>query len=141
MGPGALIINARVGLTDEELVERIKKNPDLQFGIGLESFQVSAAFDPSMMVYLPQRLPSAMVNVCTERIVRHGLNVIRSSDPKGSDHTHSSGGRTASAGVQQKPSAKKPPNQGPRWVDAICVPMASLHPIATWPSPAGYGEP
>ena len=51
MALGALIIKARLGLTDEELVEQIKENPYLQFFIGLEGFQFSAPFDPSMMVY------------------------------------------------------------------------------------------
>lgn len=45
------MINARLGLTDEELIELIKKNPYLQFIIVLEAFQFSAQFDPSMMVY------------------------------------------------------------------------------------------
>ena len=35
MALGALIIKARLGLTDEELVEQIKENPYLQFFIGL----------------------------------------------------------------------------------------------------------
>ena len=39
MALGALIIKARMGLTDEELVEQIKENPYLQFFISLESFQ------------------------------------------------------------------------------------------------------
>ena len=47
MALGALIIKARLRLTDEELVEQIKENPYLQFFIGLEAFQYSAPFDPS----------------------------------------------------------------------------------------------
>jgi hypothetical protein len=50
MALGALIIKARLRLTDKELVEQIKENPYLQFFIGLEVFQYSALFDPSMMV-------------------------------------------------------------------------------------------
>jgi IS5 family transposase len=46
----------------------------------VEAFQYSAPFDPSMMVYFRKRLPAAVVNDCNERIVRHGLKVIRSSD-------------------------------------------------------------
>ena len=37
MALGALIIKARLGLTDEELGEQIKENPYLQFFFGLES--------------------------------------------------------------------------------------------------------
>ena len=50
MALGALIIKARLGLMDEELVEQIKENPCLQFFIGLKAFQYSATFDPSIMV-------------------------------------------------------------------------------------------
>jgi hypothetical protein len=76
---GALTIKARLGLTDEELVEQIKENPYLQFFIGLEAFQYSAPFDPSMMVYFRKRLPESVINDCNKRIVRHNLNLIRSS--------------------------------------------------------------
>jgi IS5 family transposase len=73
MALGALIIKARLELTDEELVEQIKENPYLKFFIGLEAFQYSVPFDPSMMVSFRKRLPEAVVNDCNERIVRHGL--------------------------------------------------------------------
>lgn len=63
---GALIIKARLGLTDEELVEQIKENPYLQFFIGLKGYQYSAPFDPSMMVYFRKRLPESVVNDCNE---------------------------------------------------------------------------
>ena len=76
MALGTLIIKARLGLTDEELVEQIMENPYLQSFIGLEGFQFSAPFDPSMMVYFCKRLPEAVVKDCNERIVQHGLNLI-----------------------------------------------------------------
>ena len=57
MALGALTIKARMAITDEELVEQLKENPYLQFFIGLEAFQFSAPFDPSMMVYFRKRLP------------------------------------------------------------------------------------
>jgi len=79
MALGALIIKTRMGLTDEELVEHIRENPYLQFFIGLKAFQYSAPFDPSMMVYFRKRLPESVVNDCNERIMLHGLSVIRSA--------------------------------------------------------------
>ncbi len=42
MALGASIIKARLGVTDEELVEQIKENHYLQFFIGLKGFQYSA---------------------------------------------------------------------------------------------------
>ena len=51
MALDALIIKARQGVTDEELVEQIKENPYLQFFIGLEAFQYSVPLDSLMIVY------------------------------------------------------------------------------------------
>jgi len=128
MALGALIIKARLGLTDEELVEQIKENPYLQFFIGLEAFQYSAPFDPSMMVYFRKRLPEAIVNDCNERIVRHGLKVINSSDSEAAGDDSSSGGRSASSVDQPRPSAQKQPNQGSLLIDATCAPVDIRHP-------------
>ena len=127
MALGALIIKARLGLTDEELVEQIKENPYLQFFIGLEAFQSSAPFDPSMMVYFRKRLPEAIVNDCNERIVRHGLKVIRSADPQGPGDDDGSGGST-SPPDQPMPSSQKQPNQGSLLIDATCAPVDIRHP-------------
>jgi hypothetical protein len=129
MALGALIIKARMGLTDEELVEQIKENAYLQFFIGLEAFQNSAPFDPSMMVYFRKRLPESVVNDCNERIVRHGLNVIRSSAVDGHDDHDSSDGGGAESAADQKIESKTPrPNQGSLLIDATCVPADIRHP-------------
>ena len=128
MALGALIIKARLGLTDEELVEQIKENPYFQFFIGLEAFQYSAPFDSSMMVYFRKRLPEAVVNDCNERIVRHGLKVIRSSDSQGPGDINGSGGGSTSSAGQPKSSSQKQPNQGSLLIDATCAPVDIRHP-------------
>ena len=127
MALGALIIKARLGLTDEELVEQIKENPYLQFFIGLEAFQYSAPFDPSMMVYFRKRLPEAVVNDCNERIVHYGLKVIRSSDSQDLGDDSGSGG-SASTADQPQPSSQKQRNQGSLLIDATCAPVDIRHP-------------
>lgn len=128
MALGALIVKARLGVTDEELVEQIKENPYLQFFIGLEGFQYSAPFDPSMMVYFRKRLPESVVNDCNERIVRHGLNVIRSSDSQDPGDDNASGGGSASTADQPRPLSQKQPNQGSLLIDATCAPVDIRHP-------------
>ncbi len=125
---GALMIKARLGLTDEELVEQIKENPYLQFFIGLEFFQYSGPFDPSMMEYFRKRLPEAVVNDCNEPIVRHGLKVIRSSDSQVPGDHSGGGGGSASPGEKQRSSAQKQPNQGSLLIDATCAPADIGHP-------------
>ena len=112
MALGALIIKARLGLTDEELVEQIKENPYLQFFIGLEAFQYSAPFDPSMMVYFRKRLPESVVNDCNERIVRHGLNAI-CSEKSQDDEDGDNGSSLPTSDQPTKPGSDKPSsNQG-----------------------------
>jgi hypothetical protein len=106
MALGALIIKARLGLADEELVEQIKENPYLQFFIGLEAFQYSAPFDPSMMVYFRKRLPESVVNDCNERIVHHGLNVIRSAESETDEDDDSDSGLLSSDQPAQTGSDK-----------------------------------
>ena len=93
MALGALIIKARLGLTDEELVEQINENPFLHVFIGLEGYQDPATFEPSMMVYLRKQLTESVVNDCNELIVRHGLNVISSkaATDHDDDRSHRSG--------------------------------------------------
>ena len=50
MALGALIIKQHLKLSDEELVEQLKENHFLQFFIGMEFFQYSAPFDPSILL-------------------------------------------------------------------------------------------
>lgn len=128
MALGALIIKARLGLTDEELVEQIKENPYLQFFIGLEAFQTSAPFDPSLMVYFRRRLPESVVNDSNERIVRHGLNVIRSAESQDDEDGDNDGDLTNSDLPVKPGSDNACSNQGSLLIDATCVPADIRYP-------------
>jgi transposase, IS5 family len=127
MALGALIIKARLSLTDEELVEQIKEYPYLQFFIGLEAFQYSAPFDPSMIVYFRKRLPESIVNDCNERIVRHGLNLIRSAESEDDENDKSDSGVPSDQPAQAS-SDKVSSNQGTLLIDATCVPADIRYP-------------
>ncbi|WP_233130368.1 IS5 family transposase [Synechococcus sp. 1G10] len=127
MALGALIIKARLAITDEELVEQIKENPYLQFFIGLEAFQFTAPFDPSMMVYFRKRLPESVINDCNERIVRHGLTMIQSAGTDDDPDTGTGGG--SSSGHSSNDDAPTPAvNQGTLLIDATCVPVDIRYP-------------
>jgi hypothetical protein len=128
MALGALIIKARLNLTDEELVEQIKENPFLQFFIGLETFQYAAPFDPSMMVYIRKRLPESVVNDCNERIVRHGLNVIRSAESETDEDDHNDSGMPSSDQPAQAGSDTASSNHGTLLIDAMCIPADIRYP-------------
>jgi hypothetical protein len=53
---GALIIQEKLGLTDEEVVEQIRENPYLQYFIGYGEYREEEPFDSSMMVHFRRRL-------------------------------------------------------------------------------------
>jgi hypothetical protein len=127
MDHGALIINARLRLTDEELVKQINENPCLQFFIGLRASQDIVIFNPSMIVYFGKRLPEAVINDCNERIARHGLSVIRSETAEDHDDGDQDGGSTCSC-IQLKPSTRAVSNQGSLLIDATCAPADIRHP-------------
>lgn len=129
MALGALIIKVRLGHTDEELVEQIKVNPYLQFFIGLEGFQYSAPFDPLMMVYFRKRLPETVVNDCNERIVQHGLSLIRASETEDHDQDDCQGGGGSACVTEQHISSNKAiENQGSLLIDATCAPVDIRYP-------------
>jgi hypothetical protein len=127
MALGALIIKARLNLTDEELVEQIKENPYLQFFIGLEAFEYAAPFDPSMMVYFRKRLPESVVNDCNERIIRHGLAVIQSTASQ-HDQDDDPGSGADNSGDQQDSKPEATGNQGSLLIDATCTPADIRYP-------------
>jgi IS5 family transposase len=53
---GALIIQEKLGLTDEEVVEQIRENPYLQYFIGYGEYSDEEPFEASMMVHFRKRL-------------------------------------------------------------------------------------
>jgi nicotinamidase-related amidase len=82
-----------------------------------------------MMVCFRKRLPEAVVNDYNERIVHHGLKVIRSSDTQDSGDDGGSGGvRSTTPGDQLSPSAQEQPNQGSFLIVATCAPVDIRHP-------------
>jgi IS5 family transposase len=53
---GALIIQEKLGLTDEEVVEQIRENPYVQYFIGYGEYRDEEPFEASMMVHFRKRL-------------------------------------------------------------------------------------
>ncbi len=62
------------------------------------------------------------MNGCNERIVRHGLSLIRSSTANNHDDDSTRCGGITREGDQQIGSGKTRHNQGSLLIDAICVP-------------------
>ena len=82
-----------------------------------------------MMVYFRKRLPEAVVNDCNERIVRHGLNLIRASETEEHDQDDSQGGGGSVCDTEQNISSTKAiDNQGSLLIDATCAPVDIRYP-------------
>lgn len=63
---GALYIQNRLDITDEETVEQIGENPSMQYFCGYESYSTEKPFDPSLMVHFRKRIPAQMLKEITE---------------------------------------------------------------------------
>jgi len=75
------------------------------------------------MFYFRKRLPEAVVNDCNERIVQHGLNLIRAAETEEHDQDDSQGGgRSSICDTEQHISSTKAiDNQGSLLIDATCA--------------------
>jgi hypothetical protein len=127
MALDALIIKARLNFTDVELVEQIKEKPYLQLFFGLEAFEYSVPFDPSLMVFFRKRLPESVVNDCNERIIRLGLAVIQSTASQ-DDHDDDPGSGADNCGDQEDSTPEATGNQGSLLIDATCTPADIRYP-------------
>ena len=109
---GALIIQIKLNLTDEETVNQIAENPYLQYFIGLEKFQYEEPFDSSMMTHFRQRLNMSDVKDINDMI---HINSTRKTGTKDDDNDAPPMGGDSSE-----------ENKGQLIVDASCAP-ADIH--------------
>jgi IS5 family transposase len=69
MALGALILKEKLGISDRETVEQIRKNPYLQYFIGQSTSLYEVPFDPSLLVHFRQRISANLINKVNERMV------------------------------------------------------------------------
>jgi hypothetical protein len=72
-----LIIKERLGLSDEECVEQIHKNPYLQYFCGLKELTAETPFHPTMSAHFRKRFP---VDVIVQRVAQ----ITKKNDSDGS---------------------------------------------------------
>jgi IS5 family transposase len=126
---GALIIQEKLGLTDEETVAQIQENPYLQYLIGYGSYSEEAPFHETMMVHFRKRLNLGELGEINELIHRRyrerGKRKSEGKDGRGGgsgeagdiDHNRRGGG-----------GKEETPNQGKLIVDASCTPADIRYP-------------
>lgn len=69
MALGTLIIQARCGFADRQIVQQITENPYLQYFIGLKEYQLTKPFTPVAMVKFRKRFNAKRLVKINERIV------------------------------------------------------------------------
>ena len=103
---GALIIQVKLSLTDEETVETISENPYMQYFIGLERYEQKAPFDSSMMTHFRKRFNAQEIKDIDELLHATTRKKQEAPDDNSDDDP--------------------PSNKGAIIVDASCVP-ADIH--------------
>lgn len=69
---GALFIQQRLGLTDEETVHQIRENAYIQYFLGFAGYSNTAPFDPSMMVRFRKRFSDEDLKRINGLVVQRG---------------------------------------------------------------------
>ena len=106
MALGALIIKEKLGISDGETVEQIRKNPYLQYFIGQSSYSNELAFDPSLLVHFRQRISPNLINKVNERMVEKMRSITERQNGKKKDSD----------------AKNESLNQGKLIIDATCAP-------------------
>jgi hypothetical protein len=104
---GALIIQVKLSLTDEETVETIAENPYMQYFIGRERYEQKAPFDSSMMTHFRKRFNAQDIKDIDELL-------------------HSATRENSDVSDEDSDDDQPPSNKGSIIVDASCVP-ADIH--------------
>ena len=134
---GALYINQRLGLTDEETVMQIQETAYMQYFLDFSGYTSKPPFDPSMMVHFRKRFPDDGLRRTNELIVERGKEMLLKtaiSDVKDLDDNESSD-KDDDAGLQLSlDSLIKPADwqQGKNWgtlsIDASFTPADIAYP-------------
>jgi len=129
---GALFIQERLGITDDETVAQISETPAMQFFCGYESYTTAKPFDSSLMVHFLKRITSEMMKRITEEaFAEEAKKAIENEDDDSSDSNDSgdnSGGSTTGVGSAEPAEAVKNPNKGTMLLDATCYPADIKYP-------------
>lgn len=127
---GALIIQAKLNLTDVEVVETIMENVYLQYFIGLTGFTLVKPFDASLMVHFRKRLKPELIAKILEDVAFEGLKVTERNDQSNDDDDTTP---PAVKKTEQSPDQLNLDlNQGNLILDATCVPADVHYPTDLW---------
>ena len=110
---GSLIIQTKLGISDEETVNQISENPYLQYFIGYEEYRNKAPFDSSMMTHFRKRLGISDIKEIDKLIYKFNTGSEEDNSYK-NDHDES--------------DDDIPKNKGKLIIDSTCAPADISYP-------------
>ena len=108
---GALYIQNRLDITDEETVDQIRETPSMQYFCGFAWYSTEKPFDPSLMVHFRKRISAEMMKEITAlAFAAEAKKEIaqEKADDDNDDNDHDGGG--------------EPKPKGTMLIDATCCP-------------------
>jgi IS5 family transposase len=126
MALGALIIQNRKGLSDQETVNEIAENPYMQYFLGLPGFIEESPFDASLMVHFRKRLRKNVINKINEMIAKDYAK------PKSDDDNSSNSSKPNEPETLMQTEEEGSKNAGKLILDATCAPADIHYPTDTW---------
>jgi len=108
---GALYIQNRLDITDEETVDQIRETPSMQYFCGFTWYSTEKPFDPSLMVHFRKRISAEMMKEITAlAFAAEAKKEIaqKKADDDNDDNDHDGGG--------------EPKPKGTMLIDATCCP-------------------
>lgn len=126
MALGALIIQNRKGLSDQETVNEISENPYMQYFLGLPAFTEEPPFNASLMVHFRKRLRKNVINKINEMIATEYAK------PKSDDNNFPGESNSNDSDTSTPTGEEKVTNAGKLILDATCVPADIHYPTDIW---------
>ena len=123
---GALYIQNRLAITDEETVEQIRETPSMQYFCGFESYTTAKPFDSSLMVHFRKRItPEMMKEIAEKAFAAEARKTIEAEKPDNSDDNGNNDVSNDNNVDKSNNNADNNP-KGTLLLDATCCP-ADIH--------------
>jgi len=123
---GALFIQSRLNLTDDETVEQIRENPSIQYFCGFETYTTEKPFDSSLMVHFRKRLTAEMMKKITEEAFAAEAKKAVEKEDDGDAGGTAGGGEAG--GSSDSAETVEVTNKGIMLLDATCCPADIQYP-------------
>ena len=130
MALGAMIIQARYGFSDRELVEMLTESPYFQYFIGLPGYQQEPPFEASLMVSFRKRISADTLMEANEYLLRSAEGSDQDDDKSDPPKSGGNGSISPDTGHQDEEQE----NAGTMIIDATCAPFPYTLPTGFFPA-------